>query len=257
MQNHTKYLILFLGIFSMSCANEIIEVETAIEDTKKEEFKIDENNSNKKLDSKNAVEFFLEYGKKNPERLVEIVTSYGSVKIQLFEDTPIHRANFIFLTKKKYFNSTWFHRVSEEHVVQGGNSDSPETATTRSEIGKYALPSEMTDHNFHKRGAFAAARGYKRNPEKKSNPFEFYISLGQKYSKGQLKGMEENYGVKFSVEQTRLYTSIGGSPHLDLEHTVFGQVIEGMDVVEQISKVEVDSGEWPLTNSPIEVKIIE
>jgi peptidyl-prolyl cis-trans isomerase B (cyclophilin B) len=256
-KNSSLCLLICLSIIS-ACSNKEQRATGQSDQAKIVKEKETTNNitHHQKLNSSNAVEFFLDYGAAHSESTVLVSTDFGDIKIQLFDDTPMHRSNFIFLAKRGYFNTTWFHRVSEGHVIQAGNSDSETTAKKRKEIGSYSLPSEMTDHNYHEYGAVAAARSYKRNPNKRSNPFEFYISLGQKFSVGQLKAMEDKYELEFTNEQMKLYSTKGGSPHLDHEHTVFGRVIEGMDVVERISRVEVDSGEWPLSNVPITVKVL-
>lgn len=224
-------------------------------DIKKEEFS--KKLTSKKLSSENSTEFLSLYGDQHKESIVEIKTEFGKIKIKLYEDTPLHRANFLFLINKGYFNTTFFHRVSKDHVIQAGNSDSPETANIRGKTGNYKIINEISNHHFHKRGALSAARSYKKNAEKDSNPFEFFISVGKTYSKAQLKIMAETYSTKFNTRQIQIYTKRGGSPHLDYEHTVFGEVIEGMDVVEKINSVEVDRGEWPLNNIPIQIKAIK
>jgi len=201
-----------------------------------------------------AQAYLKSYGQSNPENIVVIETAFGKIKIRLYQNTPLHRANFIYLVKEhQYFNGTWFHRVSPGHVIQAGNNDEYTLKALRDRIGKYQLAPERLGLNYHQYGAVAMARSYKNNPEKKSDPFEFYINLGKRYSQGQLDLMEKEYGIDLSPEQRALYTEKGGSPHLDLEHTVIGEVISGMEVVEAISKVETDKGEWPLSNVPIEV----
>lgn len=203
-----------------------------------------------------AVAFLKTYGKRNKERILKIETRFGTIKMRLYENTPLHRANMIYLVKEhQYFNGTWFHRVSKGHVIQAGNNDEYTLKSLRDKIGKYELPAEALGENLHKYGSVAMARSYKNNPDKESDPFEFYINLGQKYSEAQLDLMEEEYGITINSRQRQVYSTIGGSPHLDQEHTVIGEVIEGMGVVEAISEVATDSGEWPLENIGIKIFI--
>lgn len=210
-----------------------------------------------KLESQEqALSFLQEYGQSHPERRFSIMTDFGEIVIELYENTPLHRANMIYLIKEhQYFNGTWFHRVSPGHVIQAGNNDELSLQQKRKEIGSYQIPAEALTENYHQYGSVAMARSYKNNPQKKSDPFEFYITLGQTYPKAQLKALEKEYEIELNAEQMELYQSQGGSPHLDHEHTVIGRVVSGMKVVEEIAKVKTDRGEWPLTNIPITIRL--
>ncbi|AVR46098.1 peptidylprolyl isomerase [Christiangramia fulva] len=169
-----------------------------------------------------------EYGKKNPETKIRIRTRFGDIIVQLYKDTPLHRANFIMLTKNDYFDDTYFHRVAEGFVIQGGNSDNQSTASMRADVGHYLIPSEFSAGHKHDYGAFSMAKYSEQNVSKASSPFEFFIV------------MDKN-----------------GAHHLDNEHTVFGHVIEGMDVAEKISKVKTVQSEWPLKNIEMDVDVID
>jgi peptidylprolyl isomerase len=176
----------------------------------------------------NVEAFFTEYEKVNKETKVIIKTTYGNIKLRLYNDTPIHRANFIFLTKIGYFNQTVFYRVAKDFVIQGGNSDEYDTAKQRRKYGNYLLKPEFRKHRKHKYGALAAARHWENNPNKLSSPFEFYIVQNKK-----------------------------GSHHLNNEHTVFGEVISGYSTMTKIAKVKTDIKEWPLVDIKMTVEIIE
>lgn len=174
------------------------------------------------------IPFLTQYGKGNPEDKIRIKTRFGNIDVELFHDTPLHRANFILLVKNDYFDETFFHRVANGFVIQGGNSDNPSTNKKRHYIGDYLIPSEFDAGHKHVRGAFSAAKYAEQNVSKASSPFEFFIVQSET-----------------------------GAHHLDREHTVFGRVVAGMDVVDEIAKVEVDEGEWPLRNIYLDVDIIE
>ena len=174
------------------------------------------------------IPFMTEYGEENPEDKIRITTRFGEIDVQLYHDTPLHRANFIFLVKHDYFDETYFHRVAKGFVIQAGNSDNPSTNRKRHHIGSYLIPSEFDAGHPHSRGAFSAAKYSEQNIAKASSPYEFFIVQSE-----------------------------SGAHHLDNDHTVFGRVIDGMDVVDEIANVRVDSGEWPLSNIYIEVDIIE
>lgn len=182
----------------------------------------------KTIGQKELKPFLKKYGKANPETHIRISTDFGDIEVELFEDTPLHRANFIRLTKLGYFKTTYFHRVVENFVIQGGNSDERITKRMRNAIGPYLIPSEFSKGHLHDYGAFAAAKQLEQNVSKASSPFEFYIVLNE-----------------------------NGAHHLDFEHTVFGKVTKGMDVAEKIGKVKTDEGEWPLDNVEMEVEIMD
>ena len=180
------------------------------------------------LDDKNAIPFLFEYGKKNKENKVRISTSYGNIDVLLFENTPYHRANFIYLTKKKYFKGEYFHRVVKDFIIQGGNSDNISTSKKRREIGRYLLPPDTKKGYKHNRGIISMPSSEIENPYKLASPYEFFI-----------------------------VQKIDGAYHLDKNYTAFGKVIKGMDVVDKISNLETDKREWPLDNVRFDVEIIE
>ena len=168
---------------------------------------------------KDAMEFFLEYDKKHKENKVRLTTDFGSIDILLFNETKFHRSNFIYLTKRGYFNNTQFYRVINNFIIQGGNSDDKKTANKRAEIGRYLLPTDTNRGFTHERGVISMPSGEIDNPYKLASPFEFFIIQQQ-----------------------------GGSHFLDGDYTVFGKVISGMDVVDKIAAVKTDEADWPLLN---------
>lgn len=199
----------------------------------------------------------LNYGENNKETLVEVETPHGSFTLKLYNETPIHRANFIMLVKRGFFNTTVFYRVMDNFVVQGGNSDTWETQELKAKIGNYKLKPEFNEKLFHKRGALAAARSYTNNPEKLSSAFTFYIvQRGKIKPEGidYLRNMEDKI---IPDDQAKHYMEIGGSPSLDGEHTVFGEVIQGMEVIDAIAKVETDDSDWPKTDVWMKMKVIK
>ena len=198
------------------------------EEIKKKKDKFDSLNVDILLDDKNAIPFFFNYEKNNPEDKVRISTRFGNIDIKLFKNTPYHRANFIYLTKKGYFKNTTFHRVVPDFIIQGGNSDRYETAKKRGKIGKYLLPPDTKKGYKHHRGVVSMPSSEIENPYKLASPYEFFI-----------------------VQQDP------GAYHLDGNYTIFGKVISGMDVVDKINKQRIDSRETPLTNVFMDVTIIE
>lgn len=182
------------------------------------------------ITNENAKDFFTEYGKENPETKVLIETSKGNIEIELFKDTPLHRASFIYLVKQGYFDETFFHRVVPEFIIQAGNSDLAITQEKRSAIGKdYLLPAEIIPGRIHEYGTVSGAKEYRENPDHRTAPFEFYIFLG----------------------------SPDSASHLNGSYTIFGRVSKGMDVVEKISQLETDKEEWPLDNIYIKASVLK
>lgn len=188
--------------------------------------------------------------------MVEMHTSYGKIVVLLYNDTPQHRDNFINLVVKGTYDGLLFHRVIEKFMIQGGDPTSRDA-----EPGKmlgdgtlgYNIPAEFRPHLFHKRGALCAAReGDMVNPRKESSASQFYIVQGRVWSNEDLDRMEKQMGKKFSDEQRKVYTTVGGTPHLDGDYTVFGEVVEGMDVVDKIASVERDRNDRPLKDVRIE-----
>ena len=179
------------------------------------------------LDEKTAIPFLFEYQQKNKENKVRIITTYGDIDLILFDNTPYHRANFIYLTKLGYFNDTFFHRVVPDFVIQGGNSDHPKTWRKRRKIGRYLLPQDNDKGHKHNRGVISIPSSEEDNPHKLASPFEFFI-----------------------VQQK------GGAYHLDKDFTPFGKVISGMDVVDKICAQPIDGRENPIENIQIKIKII-
>ena len=182
-----------------------------------------------KLSDENVMEFFLEYDKHNKENKVRIVTDYGNIEIQLFDNTKFHRSNFIYLTKKKYFEGTQFYRVINNFVIQAGNSDNRKISQKRKKIGRYLLPNDLDKGYSHKRGMVSMPSSLVDNPYKMASPFEFFI-----------------------------VQSKNGAHHLDGNYTVFGKVTSGMDTVDKIASTPTDNLDWPLQNIYIKrVEIIE
>ena len=159
---------------------------------------------------------------------MRISTRFGNIDIKLYKNTPYHRSNFIYLTKRGYFNNTTFHRVVPGFIIQGGNSDRLETSRKRGEIGKYLLPPDTRKGHKHHRGVISMPSSEIENPYKLASPYEFFI-----------------------VQQSP------GAYHLDGSYTVFGEVIKGMEVVDKINKQTIDDRETPLTNIFMEVSLLE
>jgi cyclophilin family peptidyl-prolyl cis-trans isomerase len=171
------------------------------------------------LTNENAMFFLADYAQKNNDNKVRIETRFGNIDILLFNETKYHRANFIYLTQLNYFDNTQFFRVVPNFIIQGGNSDDIKITKKRSKIGRYLLPNDTKRGFKHHRGVVSMPSSDVENPHKMASPYQFFI-----------------------VQKKN------GAYHLDGDYTIFGKVINGMDVVDKIAEQETDSGEWPLVN---------
>lgn len=201
-------------------------------------------------------ENLLAYGKKNPETIIDIFTSMGKVRIRLYKDTPLHRASFLLLCKEGYFKHSVFTRVAPFFIAQGGGTYTKEQTAVSRKTGVYTIPSEFKRHRIHKQGAVAAAREYKNNPEKASDPFAFYFVEGTLYNHPTLDRYEQEKDYKFTKKQRDFYVSNPGAAHLDGEHTVFGEIVSGYSVIPKITQVDRDSKDWPVKDIFIDSVIV-
>lgn len=210
-----------------------------------------------KLDNSNIERFLTEYFRENRERRVRVITRVGTLKVRLFDDTPLHTANFLMMTKRKYFDGTEFIRVAPDFVVQGGSNDSEIEKVKRLLIGSYTIPPEFKESRLHKKGALSMARSYENNPDKRSSAYDFFFVHGQKFNEPQLLAIERDNEMVIPNWKRKMYKTVGGAPHLDNEHTVFGEIYEGLDVLDKMAAVETDGGEWPITPLIMQVDVIE
>lgn len=210
------------------------------------------------LSNKNVKSFLAKYGKENKETIVVLKTTKGDIKIRLYNQTPLHRANFIMLAKRGFYDGTVFYRVEKDFIIQGGDSDDYDRRTIKSNVGYYSLPAEMNAAElYHKPGAVAMTRDYEDNPDMRSSSYDFFIVQGTKYNKHDLDQIEKDNNITFSPERRQFYETTGGAAHLDQMHTVFGEVISGMDVVNAIAQVEVDGKSWPKKDISMTVEVIK
>ena len=194
--------------------------------------------------------------KKDRKRDVELVTTEGTIILRLSDSTPEHRDNFIRLVKSHYLDSVLFHRVISNFMIQSGDPNSIR-AVAHQRLGEggpdYTLPAEMVPSLFHKKGALAAARkGDNENPERRSSGSQFYIVHGKTFTDAQMDSVEvaRLQGRKISPERREYYKTIGGTPQLDGNYTVFGEVVSGQDVVDKIASMPVSTG--PDVNRPLQ-----
>ena len=240
---------------------------------------------------------------------VKIQTMLGDIVVRLYDETPIHRDNFVKLVKEGYYDGTLFHRVIKDFMIQGGDPDS-KGAPAGKMLGvggpDYTLEAEIKEHLYHKRGALAAARqGDEVNPERRSSGSQFYIVWGQVYNENQLKQFSKQLRMQkvqdafnqlaaahrdeimqmrrernraglqelqdklvaqaeaavgkdgLTAEQLKLYSTVGGTPHLDGQYTVFGEVEQGLDVVEMIQKTSTGRADRPVDDIEMKISVLD
>lgn len=184
--------------------------------------------------------------KKPKENKVVIETEYGKIVLLLYANTPLNTANMIKLANEHYYDSTLFHRVIPTFVIQGGDPESkhakPGQALGNGDL-KYRVPAEINDSDIHKRGALGVARD--QTPDKSGSACQFYIVTGKKYTDKELDNISKGTHFNYTPAQREIYKTIGGTPNLDGNYTVFGEVIEGMDVVDKISMEPRDHMDRP------------
>lgn len=201
------------------------------------------------ITQENVVEVLTQYGRENPENEVLIETQHGNIRLRLFEDTPLHRANFVKLIKEGFYDDDAnFYRIVYEFMIQGG--DLRQNLT-------YRIPAEFHQKYFHKKGALSMARVSENNPEKQSSASDFFIIHGGRYTEEDVEIDSKNLNLSLTPEQKRAYITEGGYMELDRQYTVFGEVTEGLDVVDKIASEKVFDVDKPLKKIPFKISLVK
>lgn len=193
--------------------------------------------------------------------LVEISTTQGNMLVELYEDTPKHRDNFLKLAEESFYDGLLFHRVIKGFMIQGGDPAS-KGASVDVQLGGggpgYQVDAEFDERFAHIKGALAAARtGDQVNPEKRSSGSQFYIVHGREVTEEQLDRTESQKGITYSDELRKTYLENGGTPFLDGEYTIFGRVVEGLDIIDKIAEVKTSRGDRPQQDVSMKVNVIK
>ena len=189
---------------------------------------------------------------------VKITTDSGIIVVKLYDETPLHRDNFLKLVKEGFYDSLLFHRVIPHFMIQGGDPLS-KNAPAGTMLGNggadmQRIPAEFRTELIHKKGALCAARD--NNPQKASSACQFYIVQGKPVSEDELNGTEARLGIKYTPEQREIYKSVGGTPFLDQNYTVFGEVESGLDVIDKIARMQKDGYDRPITDIKMKMEVI-
>ena len=177
---------------------------------------------------------------------IKIETEYGNIVLMLYDNTPLNTNNMVKMAKEHFYDSTLFHRCIPQFMIQGGDPESkqakPGQALGMGGLGT-TIPAEINDVAYHKRGAVGVARD--QTPDKSGSACQFYLVTGKPFTDAELDNLSKRSGRNYTPQQREVYKTIGGTPHLDGNYTVFGEVIEGMDVVEKISAEPRDANDRP------------
>jgi cyclophilin family peptidyl-prolyl cis-trans isomerase len=199
---------------------------------------------------------------KPKNQYIRISTSKGECIVKLYNETPLHRDNFLDLAKKGFYNGTLFHRVIKSFMIQGGDPTSknagPDAMLGEGGEDKRTIPAEFRDSLFHKKGVLAAAReGDKENPQKASSYSQFYLVQGKVFTDSMLNVVEEKR-LKFKLPtwQREVYKTIGGTPHLDRNYTVYGEIVKGLEMVDAIANEQTGKGDRPTTDVKMTVSVL-
>jgi cyclophilin family peptidyl-prolyl cis-trans isomerase len=201
------------------------------------------------ITQENVVDVLTKYGQANPENEVLIETKHGNIRLRLFEDTPLHRANFVKLIKEGFYDDDAnFYRIVFEFMIQGG--DLKQNLT-------YRIPAEFHQKYFHRKGALSMARVSENNPAMQSSASDFFIIHGGRYTDEDIEIDAKNLGLSLTPEQKQAYITEGGYMELDQKYTVFGEVTEGLEVVDKIASEKVFEVDKPLKEIPFKISLIE
>lgn len=203
--------------------------------------------------------FSATFAAKPKHQYVRLKTDGGECIIMLYNETPLHRDNFLKLTKKGVYNNTLFHRVIKNFMLQGGDPSTknakPGQLLGEGSVG-YTVPAEFRDSLFHKKGVLAAARD--DNPEKASSGSQFYLVQGRKFTDEELDMTEtKRLKAKIPAYQREVYKTIGGVPHLDRNYTVYGEVVRGMDLIDQVAGLETDKNDRPKADVKMTITVLK